>query len=246
MSSPRILFLDIETFPQLAYTWSNYKVNVISVKEPWSICCFSAKWLGGEHVTRALPDYKDSTDFQITRDLWRLVNEADIVIAHGADRFDIKKINSRFLFHRLSPPRPFRTVDTLKIARKLFGFTSNKLDDLCAGLGLGHKMNTGGFSLWQGCMEGNSAAWTRMRAYNKNDVVLLEKLYYRLLPWINNHPNTAVYLQKECCPKCGSTNLQSRGTRHTSTRAYRQWSCSDCGGWSRSTKSEGLVHITNA
>lgn len=238
-----ILLLDIETFPLVSYTWGTYDINVIAIKEHSQICSYSAKWLGGDHFTRALPDYKKSKDDRyLVSDIWKLLNEADTVIAHNGDKFDLRRLNSRFAKWGLLPPAPYRTIDTLKISKRIFGFPSNRLDDLCEYLGIGRKINTGGFDLWRGCMDNDPDSWTRMKEYNEHDIVLLEGLYYKLLPWIKNHPPVS----DTGCPKCGSIQLQRRGYARTAVRDYQRWQCMVCGGWCRSTKSENSRLITNA
>ena len=176
-------------------------------------------------------------DYEIIKSLWKLLDEADIVIGHNGDAFDIKKANARFIFHGMEPPSPFKTVDTLNIARKA-KFTSNKLDSLGEHLGLGRKVDTGGFSLWEGCMNGEVKAFNKMLKYNKQDVILLEKVYNKLRPWTPRHPNLAVFKTKDerVCSHCGSTHLQSRGYYKTNTNEYRRYSCNDCGGWSRARR----------
>jgi hypothetical protein len=250
-AAPKILFIDIETFPQLAYVWGNYEQNVLAVKKHSIICAFSAKWLNGPQITKTLPDYKGYNpenwdDRKLVADLWALLDEANIATAQNGDEFDFKKINTRIAKHKLGPPSPYQTIDTLKIARKVFGFPSNKLDDLAEYLGIGRKLSTGGFSLWLGCMAGDKGAWRRMRRYNAHDVRLLHDIYLEFLPWINNHPNHALYTGKNGCPKCGSDKLQSRGLRRNATTAVRQFQCMSCHGWCRETNAAFRVSLTNA
>lgn len=236
--APRILFLDIETFPILAHVWTVYEANAVSVERNTMICCFSAKWQGGKQVTKALPDfprYKAGAwdDSRIAKALWELMNEADVIVAQNGDRFDVKKINARLIKHGLTPPAPYKTVDTLKIARNVFGFDSNRLNDLCSFLGIGEKFHTGGFGLWQGCMAGNEKAWRTMRKYNAQDVRLPESLYDRFLPWTKNHPNVGLHHKGDVCPRCGSRELIWRGLAFNKTTAYRRFRCGACGGWGR-------------
>ena len=200
--------------------------------------CFSAK--NGKHITKGLPDYKgykngDEDDYKLVKELWDLLDKAEIVIAQNGDAFDLKKINARFIYHNLPPPSPYRTIDTLKVARRYFAFSSNKLDHLGATLGLGRKLEHEGFPLWRRCMMGDRKAWGKMKAYNKQDVLLLEKVYYRLLPWIKNHPNMGMYSDVTSCPKCGSRSLQRRGIVTTNTSKYHRIQCQDCRGWCRAT-----------
>ena len=234
---PRVLLFDIETAPNLGYVWGKYDQNVIEYTSEWHMLSWSAKWLDGKHVTRCLADYEDYTagseeDFSLVSDLWELFNEADIIIGHNGDKFDIRKTNTRFLEHGLMPPEPYKTVDTLKIARKYFAFNSNKLDDLGRRLGLDRKVKHSGFSLWTGCMAGDEKSWFDMKKYNRMDVILLEKVYNKLLPWIMSHPHMGILSeQDEACRNCASTNLQKRGFAITLTGKAQRLQCQGCGAW---------------
>lgn len=236
MGHTKILLYDIETSPLISYTWGTYEQNVIRVIEEWYILCFAYKWLGEKqtHVI-SLPDFPSYSkhpkdDKHVVKALHKLFSEADVIIAHNGDKFDQKKSNARFIFHGLKPPEPYRTIDTLKVARKYAAFTSNRLDALGDFMHLGRKAETGGFDLWLDCMAGKKEAWRKMKKYNKQDVVLLEQVYYTLRPWIDNHP--AATDKPDACPKCGHTVLMSRGWRVTKTTRYRRFSCNNCGGYS--------------
>jgi len=234
----RVLLFDIETAPIVGYTWGLWEQNVIDTKEEWYMLTFSYKWLGEKttHV-RSLPDYelykKDKKDdLQLTAELWKLFDEADVIIAHNGDAFDIKKANMRFVKHGMRPPSPYKTVDTKKVAKKYFKFDSNKLDNLGEVLGLGRKIDTGGFELWLGCMAGDMKCWKKMCDYNKQDVILLEKVYLALRPWMNNHPNLALLDNKKySCPNCGSDHVTHRGYGLNSTSKYERLQCQDCSAW---------------
>ncbi len=48
----KILLLDIETSPNLAYVWGLFKQNVAinQIKESGSVLCWAAKWYGSRDV----------------------------------------------------------------------------------------------------------------------------------------------------------------------------------------------------
>lgn len=235
-TGPKILFIDIETFPMLGWVWGVYEQNVLKVEKPTVLCCFSAKWHGGLQVTRALPDYKGykpgkENDKPLMQEIWGLLDQADIVIAQNGDEFDIKMINTEFVKHHMTPPSPYKTVDTLKTARRMFRFPSNKLDDLGADLEEGKKLRTGGKELWFDCMEGDPKAWKRMKRYNAQDVRLLERVYQRFIPWITNHPNYGTFSERPVCPNCGANRLHRSGYKRTVTGRYLQYQCQACGRW---------------
>ena len=246
MKRPKILLMDLETSPNLGWIWGKYEQDVLAYEKEWRILCFAYKWLDKRGiVAHALPDfplfYKKDTenDAGVVQKLWELLDEADIVIAHNGDQFDIKKSNARFLAHGMAPPSPYKTIDTLKLSRKHFRFNSNKLNDLAVHLGIGKKVETGGFKLWKGCMDGDLTSWKKMVKYNKQDVQLLEDVYLVLRPWSTTHPNLNL-LQKTThdCPICGEDALQKRGFNITRTCKYQRYQCQSCGGWSQSRTSE--------
>lgn len=243
MNKTKILFFDIETFSNLGYIWGKYEQNVIEYEREWYMLCFAYKWLGESKVSAySLPDFKNYrkdkyNDKELVTKLWELFNEADIVVAHNGDQFDIRMANARFAFHGLLPPAPYKTVDTKKVAKRYFRFNSNKLDDLGNYFGLGRKIDTGGFELWLGCVNNDPVSWYKMVKYNKQDIALLEKIYNRLLPWIVNHPlRTMTDPNDHICKNCSGTHMTKQGYKMTRTGKKQQWKCEDCGAWGEPTK----------
>ena len=234
----KILLYDIETQPNLVWVWGYYEQNTLDTEQPWEIMSVAWKWLG-EKETHVMDRFGKKSDKAVVKKLWKLFNEADIAVAHNGDRFDHKKVRTRMLVHEMKPPAPFKSIDTKKVASKHFGFSSNKLNELAKRLGIGTKVQTGGFELWKGCMKGKKEAQARMRRYNKQDVVLLEKVYLKLRAWETNHPNVAALEDKpQGCPNCGSERLKSHGWRYTKTRRYVRYFCKVCGAWCRGRTSE--------
>jgi DNA polymerase elongation subunit (family B) len=235
---PRILFLDIETFPNLVWVWRLWKTNAIDTVEPVSLAGFSAEWLSGGHVAKVLPDYKNG-EFEMLTDLHALLDEADVIVAHNGISFDLKVINSRLLVHKFDPPSPYKIVDTLREIRKIASFPSHKLDYLSKQLALGSKLKHEGFEMWKGCMRGETKWWEKMRRYNRHDVILLKMLYKQLSPWISQ-PAAGLWSLEAVCPNpaCGSKDLQRRGYSRTRTCLYRRFQCKKCGAWGRSVDRE--------
>ena len=247
----KVLLLDIETLPNISYTWGKYDQNVIKFAKESCIATFAAKWIDKPQMfSAALPSYKgyragSYNDKALCKDLWKLFDAADIVIAHNGKQFDTKVCQSRFILHGFPPPSPFKQIDTKDAVKSVARFNSNSLNDLGSTLGFGNKIHTD-FSLWQGCIMGDKASWKKMVEYNKQDVLLLEKLYIRLQPWIANHPSLAAYCGTDCCPKCGCVKLWRRGYSFTSTGKYQRLQCADCGGWVQGVKRVGKVSVKNA
>ena len=236
---PKILFLDIETAPITGLSWGIYETDLMHVIEPTFMLCFAHKWLGKSQVhTRALCDYpgyakNKKSDRALVKDLWDVLDRADIVVAHNGDAFDIKKTNARFIVHGLAPPTPYATIDTLKIARRHFKFDSNKLDNIGGYLDVGRKLPNTGKHLWLGCMSGDRKSWAQMRRYNAQDVRLLERVYHKIKAWSPSHPVLTAYAPqvKTSCPTCLSENVQRRGWRVARYKKTPRYQCMSCWHW---------------
>jgi len=232
MSKYRRLFYDIETFPNVVYTWGTYKQNVIAIKEPWYILSFAYQWEGESKIYFVKAASTDKDDKNICKKLWELFNEADETVAHNGDNFDQKKVNARLIYHKFPPPAPHSQVDTLKVARSYFSFPSNKLTDLATFLGVGKKIDTGGFQLWLDCKAEIRRAWRLMTKYNKWDVFLLALVYEKLKTWNTQQPNLSLFSGSRNCPYCSSSNVVKQGTRATNRSLKQTYQCKDCLGWS--------------
>lgn len=243
MAGPKIITLDIETAPIIAYVWGLWKQNIglPQIIKDWSVLSWCAKTLGQREVRYLdVSDQADPYDDEaIMHALWHELDEADIIIVQNGVKFDLRKINARFLVMGLPPPSPYKVVDTMLEARKLAAMTSNKLEWLASVLtdvAKDKHHEFPGFELWTECLKGNPKAWAVMRKYNPKDVIATEKVYLNLRPYIVGHPNIAAYDNDESvrCPKCGSSDLKHRGYSVTQTGQYRRLLCGGCGGWSRS------------
>lgn len=230
-NEPKILFFDIETsFSVMASfsLWPNH-ISHNNILNEWHIICAAWKW--GHQKRVYLKKTYDEDDSEIVTALRDAIIEADEIVYHNGDKFDFKKLQTRALINDIGPiPKP-RVTDTLKQARKHFGFTSNRLDYIGDYLGLGGKMHTSS-GLWLDALKKKKKAIDEMGVYNKRDVLLLEEVYNKLAPYIDVGYNKN--LNKEFgidCPKCGSNNLQSRGVRTTKAGKYKRFQCQDCGSW---------------
>lgn len=243
-NNPKIVLIDVETSPFESYTWGlwDQRVGLEQIKTETSLISFCAKWLGKDKII-----YQDTggrgrnrvrDDKALLRSLWHILNTADIVIAQNGAQFDIKRINARLIQAGFGPYSPVRIVDTLLVAKKHFGFSSNKLAWMTQHLTTAKKQEHRefpGFELWKECLNDNPRAWKVMKHYNIMDVVSLEELYLKMRPWIAQHPNLAAYVEDEdpSCPKCQEDDLRKEGFAYTQAGKYQQYSCNDCGGWSR-------------
>lgn len=249
MPAPRVLLWDLESSPNLAYVWGRWEQNALAFEHEWHLLSIAWKFLD-EKQTHVLglcdfPEYEidPENDYNLAAKAHELFSEADIVIAHNGIAFDTKKAQARMIFHGFDPPTPFKEVDTLKIARRHFAFTSNRLGDLCDVLGIGRKLETGGFQTWLGCLQGDQKAWAKMKRYNRHDVVILEQLYLKLRPWATRTPNLAsIGDNPSVCPKCGSdAGMIARGYASTAVSRRKNYQCKGCGGYSAGRPIERLA-----
>jgi uncharacterized protein YprB with RNaseH-like and TPR domain len=233
---PRLLFLDIETRPNLGYFWRMYDENigVSQLVEEHQLLSFAAKWYGEEEV-EFYSEHADGHEAMVY-EAHRLLSEADAVLHWNGEKFDIPHLHREFVLLGLEPPAPFKQVDLMKVVRKTFRFVSNKLQHISLALGLEGKFEHEGFELWLKCMAGDDAAWETMEKYNKQDVVLVEQIYDIVLPWIKNHPAVPLYRGTGLCPNCGSDSLSSHGKAYTKMRSYERFKCNGCGAWMRGNK----------
>lgn len=242
----KILVFDIETRPTLAYVWRLFdeRIGVDQIVEPGGVMCFAAKWLG-EPLMQFYSDEEDGHE-EMVRQAWTLLDAADAVIHYHGRRFDVPHLNREFLRLGLTPPSPYKQIDLCQIVKRQMRFPSNRLGWVAQELEFGGKQEHEGFKLWVKCMNGDSDAWQRMRTYNERDVQLTEDLYYRILPWITGHPSHGAFHSLPCCPNCGSSRLQRRGTINTKVSTYVRVVCIDCGKWSRESKRTSKTTIQEA
>ena len=239
---PKIVLMDIETLPIKAFTWGlwDQNVGINQIIADWTLLSWSAKQLFDSHIISDIMTSKEAVerdDLRITQSLWKVVDDADIVIAHNGIGFDFRKMNTRFLVHELMPPRRFEIIDTLDVIKKNFGLSSNKLEFIAELLVNDHKIKTD-FELWRNCDAGDPTALAQMETYNQHDVEVLEEVYLKIRPWIRNHPNLGAYSSEyqKTCNNCGSTNILANGEYHTSANIYNSFRCGNCGALMRGRK----------
>lgn len=246
----KILLFDLETSPLEVYLWGlrqNGWVSPKMIKKDWSILSWSAKWLFDDVVMSGVVRVDEAynrEDASVVDELWALLDEADIIVAHNGARFDVRRMNARFALNGLTPPMPYRVVDTLRVIRRQFDFAAYNLDYVNGLFGLETKKgNEEGMRLWKDCVSGDpdraKIALEKMSRYCDNDVMILEELYVEIRAWIKGHPNMGLYVdtEGEKCTNCGSTDLDWRGKYYTPAGRYRAFRCK-CGTVGRSRSSD--------
>lgn len=248
---PKVLTLDIETAPILAYTFETRNTNITPVQiiEPTRVICFAAKWLH-ESSVRFYSEYHHGQPAMI-RHAFDLLDEADVVVTYNGDRFDLPHLQREFKQAGLGRPSPSISVDLYKVIKKVEKWPSHKLAYITEQLGLSGKLPNSGFPLWIACLDESDEnsdmrhkAWNLMRRYNKQDVRTTEELFTSYRSDVTNMPSLSLWqpegeeLDLLRCPGCGSFKVQQRGWRMTKVRAYRRYQCQECGRWFSETKSD--------
>lgn len=244
----KILLVDIETAPNVAYVWGLFKENIPLQRliDSGYVLCWAAKWLGEDEIM--FDSVHKKKPKKMLAGIHKLLEEADAVVHYNGTSFDIPTLNKEFLLNGMKPPATYKQIDLLRTARDRFRFTSNKLDYVAQALGLGKKFKHAGFELWVQCMAGDDDAWEEMEEYNKQDVHLLEQVYKVFRPWIRNHPNVGLYSDQGdiVCPHCGDSDYQRRGFSYTAMGKYQRYQCNGCGHWFRDRKAEkSLVKVVS-
>jgi DNA polymerase III epsilon subunit-like protein len=209
--------------------------SIDKILQAGQVLCWAAKFVGSKEVKFARHD-----EPHFLTAIHAMLDEADAVITYNGKSFDVPHLNREFLRNGMAPPSPFKHVDLFLTVKKQFNFPSNKLAYVAKELGIGEKTEHEGFPLWIKCAAGDKNAWAKMRKYNLQDVILTEKLYHKLLPWVSGLPNRALYgsSNNPVCPVCGSTHIQQRGYYRTNTQMYKRFQCQSCKAWGRSRFTE--------
>lgn len=240
----KVLILDIENSPPVAEFWGdpwNPSIQMQFVREPGRILCVGWKWLGERVVHMAGGPGVRQED--MLREVWNVLDEADVVVTYNGDRHDLPHLNTEFFVARMGQPSPYKSVDLYKTVKRKFKFLWGKLAWVVKMMGLGEKLKHEGHEMWQAVMQDDPKAWAKMIRYCKNDVRITEQLHDELLGWIEIYPNRHLYISASersrdgnpTCPRCGKSTTK-QGTRKAQTRIYQQYLCED-GHWSRSTGS---------
>ncbi len=223
----KILIWDIETSLAIVTSFSLYPKYIPhdSILKDWKIMGAAWKWHGEKEVHSCFKSEK-----AICKELHKALSTAEILVHHNGDKFDLRKLKTKLLQHGLPPLPKIPTIDTLKVAKKEFGFMSNRLDYIGKVLGLGGKKSTSE-GLWMRALQGDKKAIDEMEVYCKRDVDLLDQVYIKMRPHISNHPNINVFREDvlEGCTRCGCTVLTKYGYRYTSSGKKQRYKCSNCG-----------------
>jgi len=242
------LFFDIETSPNIGYFWrAGYKLNISpeNIIQERKIICISYKWEHKDKIHRLTWD-KDMCDKKMLEDFIAVANQADEMVAHNGDRFDIKWIRTRCIFHRVPMFPAYKTLDTLKKAKSGFYFNSNKLDYIAQFLGVGAKVQHSGFDMWKQVLQNDLVALEEMGNYCDGDIVVLEDVYLAMENYIkpNTHSGVINGNLKYSCPVCSSENaILLKNNVTPAGTIKRLMECQDCNQVHEISNSSYKLHL---
>lgn len=258
IAAVRVLTLDIERIPGRATVqhrgltvegefwdlsgWKHVigrRIHPDNVTEwPRSICA-AGRFYGDKEVLFT-SEWEDGHE-GFMRKAWEWYDEADIVVGHNLQGFDSKHLKAGWAEYGWMSPSPWKTVDTLKVARAEFAFESNTLDALCKRLGVVAKSDKYDARIAHAALAGDVKAQKKLKAYNQGDIKATEAVYDRLRPWIKNHPHLSMLNGEEWgCPNCGETNISNHptGEAFANVQRYRAYQCPKCGTHIRGNKKQ--------
>ena len=228
------LYFDIETSPNIGFFWTaGFKLNISteSIIKERAIICICYKW-EEDKVTHSLNWDSKQNDKKMLQEFIKVANEADELVGHNGDKFDLAWVRTRCLFHRLEMFPTYTTIDTLKVARSKFKFNSNKLNYIAQYLGIGEKIHTE-YNLWKDIvLNKDKVAMDKMIKYCKMDVILLEKVHKELSLHIPAKTHYGVIFggDRGSCPECGSDDIVRNNKRVTARGLVTvQMRCKTCG-----------------
>lgn len=227
------LFFDIETSYYLVPTFSFWKVNIdpSNIVREKKIICICYKWQYEDKVHRLVWDSKQD-DSKLIEKFIQVIKQADEIVAHNGDKFDMKELRTRALLTNNLMFPVYRTLDTLKKAKQYFRFPSNRLDYLGQALQVGRKLDHEGMKMWVDiCERKDKEALAKMVEYCEQDVILLEDVYTAISPYIYHNTNFAILKggDRWDCPECASNNVRLSHTDATAMGVIRRhMKCCDC------------------
>lgn len=250
----RILITDVERMKGTASIefwdlsdFKNRRIHPADVTSWPRTICAAWRWYG-EKRTHFAAEWEPAGPEGLFRAMWDAYDQADIVVGHNLASFDTKKLKNAWLEMGLKQPSPWRTVDTLKVARREFGMESNTLDALCTRLGITAKIDRYDVEIARQACAGHKPSQQRLKRYNCGDIDATQALYDALRGWDPTHPHLGLYTgQERSCYACGSTDLVAM-THDTKTArtGYAAFRCTNCQAISRNNHRRSIVTLVPA
>lgn len=232
MSDFKRVYIDIETAPNIVYSWNvGYKLSIdySNIIQERAIICVSYKYHDESEVHSLW--WNKGNDKKLVEKVFKILCEADEIVTHNGNKFDLPWLRTRALFHNVKHEVHGHLIDTCRLARSKYYFNSNKLDYIAKFLMGEEKLSHDGFKMWTDIMNGNREQLKKMVKYCEKDVLLLEKIYDRIKNEQKppTHIGVTMYRERWTCPACGSESVHKNKTRVTAAGMMRyEMRCKDC------------------
>ena len=238
----KMLLFDIETSMIQGYFWGLWQQNISidAIIADWYVLCWSAQWLHEDNIVNAsvhtVGRYKTdlrNNEAAVVLALWKLLDEADIVIAYNGKKFDKKKMNAKFLEYSLPEPSPYKIIDPYLIVRSNFALTSNKMDFIARYVeSIDEGKTKTNLGLWIRSMEDDLVSLQEMQDYCDQDIVVLKEVYMAVRHWDKSSGvNMGLYSDSDTmvCRTCGGEHLtELEATAKMTAGEYKVYRCDDC------------------
>lgn len=226
---PKILFLDIEA--------TNLNANY------GFVLCVGYKYLGQKRVyCPTLADFRKSfgkdctNDKKLLKEIRDVIEGADLIVTWYGKRFDIPYLQTRLLLNNLPPYNVKSHLDLWVTAKRHLKFNSNRLDTVSRVLPTKNKeYKTPIESIhWIRASAGHKPSINYVKKHCVADIKVLEQVYQKMLPFIQDHPNLAYLLNPEVkgdkayCPNCGHYPCMRDGYAATKRQVKQVWYCKSC------------------
>ena len=270
-TNAKVLIWDIEVLPEVVWGYptrrNNEAIKLRTIKDQ-SILSVSSAWLHDYQFSGEKSiEYKDVISFwnpvakftlnkfglswkmhddkKLCKYIWNLIDEADVIVHHYGDNFDLPKMMARFMYYGMGRPSPVETIDTKKIYSKI-GLPSKKLDEIARYLDIEGKKGSHG-DLWFDMYNGSEEAREAMKVYNNQDVKVTAEVLLKVFPYVDNHTSLAKYNSEgyQVCD-CGSDKYESRGYWSAKKRFRKKYQCNVCTKWFSSSKSWSTLEEAKA
>lgn len=237
LKGQNVLILDIERMKGVAQVefwdmgdFKNRRLHADTVVHWPRTICAAWQWYGDGNKVEFASEWGDGAEAMHAR-IWDAYDRASLVVGHNLASFDTKKLKTTWRDMGLNPPRPWKTFDTLSVARREFGDESKTLDALCKRMGIVSKTDRYDVDVARAACAGEKAAQRKIKGYNIGDIHASRALYDVLRPWSASHPHNVVgtATDRPTCNSCWSDDLSPNGVKLAQQIVYRLFRCNSCG-----------------
>lgn len=247
----RILILDVERIDGITqqHYWDRrdlqkrYVFHSDVLREPrTTILC--AKWYDSPDVIR-LAEWDKGGRGTFLKRVHALISQADVLVGHNIDNADDPWIKGDLFFPRIGHPHrpnlpplpPYKTIDTLKVARTFkSGVQFKSLNALCEIIGIPAKTDAYDRARMERAVtEKSPEDRERLVEYCAGDVIATQGLLDWLRPHIKNHPALFVDGKDKLtvCNRCGHETEPTARRYVANVLSYSMRKCPNCKAYSR-------------